>query len=252
MTAPVFLVIAGPNGSGKTTITARLRADHWSEGVEYLNPDDIARDRFGDWNSPSAVRSAAEFVTARREALLGVRQSLASSPPSSSSARSTRESTRRESRTAWCEGAIPCPSKRSSVAIRGRSQISPQRFSSPIESTSTTTPSMAWMRDFASAAKAGHFAKCTGRFPHGSPMRSRRCRGTKASWIFASRDHASALITSSATIPSSSSAKPGTSVSAESTFAPINAAVSSRSSDAASSMRTTATALAIASGQSGA
>jgi predicted ABC-type ATPase len=41
---PVLLVIAGPNGSGKTTVTVRLRADQWSEGVEYLNPDDIARD----------------------------------------------------------------------------------------------------------------------------------------------------------------------------------------------------------------
>ncbi len=34
---PVLLVIAGPNGSGKTTVTERLRADHWSEGVENLN-----------------------------------------------------------------------------------------------------------------------------------------------------------------------------------------------------------------------
>jgi predicted ABC-type ATPase len=41
---PVLLVIAGPNGSGKTTVTVRLRVDQWSEGVEYLNPDDIARD----------------------------------------------------------------------------------------------------------------------------------------------------------------------------------------------------------------
>ncbi len=29
---PVLLVIAGPNGSGKTTVTVRLRADQWSEG----------------------------------------------------------------------------------------------------------------------------------------------------------------------------------------------------------------------------
>lgn len=40
---PALLVIAGPNGAGKTTVTARLRADHRSEGVEYLNPDDVAR-----------------------------------------------------------------------------------------------------------------------------------------------------------------------------------------------------------------
>ncbi len=67
---PALLVIAGPNGSGKTTVTARLRQDKWSDGVEYLNPDDIARDRFGDWNSESAVMKAARWTTARREELL--------------------------------------------------------------------------------------------------------------------------------------------------------------------------------------
>jgi Uma2 family endonuclease len=58
---PVLLVIAGPNGAGKTTITARLRSEHWSEGVEYLNPDEVARDRFGDWNSPDAILKAARW-----------------------------------------------------------------------------------------------------------------------------------------------------------------------------------------------
>jgi predicted ABC-type ATPase len=74
---PVLIVIAGPNGSGKTTLTVRLRADRWSEGVEYLNPDDIARDRFGDWNSPEATLEAARWTTARREALLAARQGIA-------------------------------------------------------------------------------------------------------------------------------------------------------------------------------
>lgn len=67
---PALLVIAGPNGSGKTTITARLREERWSEGVEYLNPDDVARDRFGDWNSQAAVEQAAKWTEARREELL--------------------------------------------------------------------------------------------------------------------------------------------------------------------------------------
>lgn len=67
---PVLLVIAGPNGAGKTTVTARLRAERWSEGVEYLNPDEIARDRFGDWNSPEAIRKAADWTKLRREELL--------------------------------------------------------------------------------------------------------------------------------------------------------------------------------------
>ena len=72
-----MLVIAGPNGAGKTTVTARLRAERWSEGVEYLNPDDIARDRFGDWNSPDATLAAARWTTARREELLASREGLA-------------------------------------------------------------------------------------------------------------------------------------------------------------------------------
>ena len=72
-----LLVVDGPNGSGKTTLTVRLRQDHWSEGVEYLNPDDIARDRFGDWNSPEAVLLAARFAAARRDELLAARQGIA-------------------------------------------------------------------------------------------------------------------------------------------------------------------------------
>lgn len=74
---PVLLVVAGPNGAGKTTVTARLREDHWSEGVEYLNPDEIARDRFGDWNSPEAVLSAARWAEARREELLAAGSAMA-------------------------------------------------------------------------------------------------------------------------------------------------------------------------------
>jgi predicted ABC-type ATPase len=74
---PVLLVIAGPNGAGKTTITSRLREDHWSDGVEYLNPDEVARDRYGDWNSPDAVLSAARWVDARREDLLAAGQGIA-------------------------------------------------------------------------------------------------------------------------------------------------------------------------------
>jgi predicted ABC-type ATPase len=74
---PVVLFIAGPNGAGKTTVTARLRGDHWSEGVEYLNPDEIARDRFGDWNAPQAVLQAANWTDARREELLAAQRGIA-------------------------------------------------------------------------------------------------------------------------------------------------------------------------------
>ena len=74
---PVLLVIAGPNGSGKTTVTVKLREERWSDGVEYINPDDVARDRFGDWNSPAAVVEAARWTAARREELLAARAGIA-------------------------------------------------------------------------------------------------------------------------------------------------------------------------------
>ncbi|MBP9113958.1 MAG: zeta toxin family protein [Polyangiaceae bacterium] len=74
---PVLLLICGPNGSGKTTITEKLRVEKWSEGVEYLNADEIARDRFGDWNSPTAVMQAAKWTVARREDLLSQGKGIA-------------------------------------------------------------------------------------------------------------------------------------------------------------------------------
>lgn len=74
---PALLVIAGPNGSGKTTVTVRLREEKWSDGVEYLNPDDVAQERFGGWNSPDAVLAAARWTTERRETLLAQGRGIA-------------------------------------------------------------------------------------------------------------------------------------------------------------------------------
>ena len=74
---PVLLVIAGPNGAGKTTVTVKLRSERWSDNVEYLNPDDIARDRFGDWNSPEASLKAARWTTERRQELLAQHAGIA-------------------------------------------------------------------------------------------------------------------------------------------------------------------------------
>jgi len=74
---PALLVIAGPNGAGKTTVTTRLRQDRWSDDVEYLNPDEIAQERFGDWNAPEAVLSAARWAADRREELLTAGRGIA-------------------------------------------------------------------------------------------------------------------------------------------------------------------------------
>ena len=74
---PRLLIVAGPNGSGKTTVTEQGLAHEWFAGCEYINPDAIARDEFGDWNDPAAVLSAAQAATARREACLAEDRSFA-------------------------------------------------------------------------------------------------------------------------------------------------------------------------------
>ena len=59
---PVLIVIAGPNGSGKTTITSKILRHEWLEDAVYVNPDQVAQDKYGDWNSIEAVTKAPTGV----------------------------------------------------------------------------------------------------------------------------------------------------------------------------------------------
>jgi predicted ABC-type ATPase len=74
---PELIVIAGPNGSGKTTITEQLLRHQWTADCLYLNPDNIAQEEFGDWNSAEASLKAAQKVTRLREECLGASKSVA-------------------------------------------------------------------------------------------------------------------------------------------------------------------------------
>jgi len=76
MERPKLLIIAGPNGTGKTTVTSQILKHEWVEGCEYINPDFIARDKFGDWNSPEMVLKAAQFAEKWREQCLENKRSL--------------------------------------------------------------------------------------------------------------------------------------------------------------------------------
>ena len=53
---PTLCVVAGPNGSGKTTTTVQLLNNEWTADSLYINPDNIAQEMFGDWNSPEVDR----------------------------------------------------------------------------------------------------------------------------------------------------------------------------------------------------
>jgi predicted ABC-type ATPase len=74
---PKLIVIAGPNGSGKTTFTNQVLRHDWSAGCIFINPDEIARNEFGDWNSPAAVlKAVVRAQELREECLKGKRGML--------------------------------------------------------------------------------------------------------------------------------------------------------------------------------
>ena len=76
MEKPKLIIVAGPNGSGKTSVTTKILKHEWIEGCQYINPDNIAKDVFGDWNSPEAVIKAANYADEIREKCLANGSSL--------------------------------------------------------------------------------------------------------------------------------------------------------------------------------
>ncbi len=64
---PRLIIVAGPNGSGKTTITDKLLRHEWMSDCVYINPDFIAQREFGDWNSSEAVIKAANKAKEMRK-----------------------------------------------------------------------------------------------------------------------------------------------------------------------------------------
>lgn len=73
---PVLIVIAGPNGSGKTSITKQILQHKWAENTEYLNPDELAQSLYGDWNNKENQLKAAKHCEALREQYLKEGKSL--------------------------------------------------------------------------------------------------------------------------------------------------------------------------------
>ncbi len=76
MTKPILIIIAGPNGSGKTSITSKILKHEWVEACEYINPDNIANEVFGDWNSQESVLKAAQLASELREQYINEGRSL--------------------------------------------------------------------------------------------------------------------------------------------------------------------------------
>ncbi len=67
---PVLIVVAGPNGSGKTSVTGKILNHKWLEDAVYINPDIVAQERF------EAVMKAVKYCEEWRENCLLERHSL--------------------------------------------------------------------------------------------------------------------------------------------------------------------------------
>lgn len=73
---PELVIIAGPNGSGKTSVTRRFLHHEWAQGTTYINPDEVAQQKFGDWNSHENVLKAANYCKEWREQCLREKKSF--------------------------------------------------------------------------------------------------------------------------------------------------------------------------------
>lgn len=72
-----MIVIAGPNGSGQDIRHSKVPASRMGgQGTLYINPDEVAKDKYGDWNSPEAILKAANYCAELRETCLSERKSF--------------------------------------------------------------------------------------------------------------------------------------------------------------------------------
>lgn len=72
---PSLLILAGPNGSGKTTFASLLLQHEWGKNCLNLNADALARE-LGDWNNPTCVQQAQHMVREQLESALCARQNI--------------------------------------------------------------------------------------------------------------------------------------------------------------------------------
>ncbi len=68
--AKKLLIFAGPNGSGKSTLYRKLQTKYTSlANLPFINPDDIARELFGDFLSDGSSKSNRQMLIAGKKAL---------------------------------------------------------------------------------------------------------------------------------------------------------------------------------------
>ncbi len=73
---PLMVVVAGANGSGKTSFMRDCLSREWFLPEAWINPDEIAQ-KIGNWNDPACVKRANIEASFRLKRLLEQRKSFA-------------------------------------------------------------------------------------------------------------------------------------------------------------------------------
>jgi predicted ABC-type ATPase len=73
---PLLIVLAGPNGSGKTSLTKQLLKHEWLQECVYINPDEIAEKEYAGWNNYESIVKAAQKAEHLRNSLLSENRSI--------------------------------------------------------------------------------------------------------------------------------------------------------------------------------
>ena len=72
---PVLIILAGPNGSGKTTFATQLTRHEWGKDCLVLNADELA-EKLGGWNDTACVQKAQLMVREQLSEALNNRMSM--------------------------------------------------------------------------------------------------------------------------------------------------------------------------------
>lgn len=73
---PHMVLVAGANGSGKTSFMRESLSREWFDPDAWINSDEIAQ-RLGSWNDPECIRRASVEAGSRMRSLLDRRKSFA-------------------------------------------------------------------------------------------------------------------------------------------------------------------------------